>query len=262
MIYSSQSSPLLSASIVTYNNEKEIQALLPCLLKVPGLAAEDIHVIDNASLDHTVQVVKENFPQVTLHGQNQNLGFGHGHNLVLPLLHSRYHMVVNPDIECREDEIIKMAQYMQCHPDTVLLSPKVLFPSGEEQFLPKELPSLHYLAGGFFEHLGGVFPRWRRQYTWQSTPITQPAPLSFATGCFMFLSTLAYKQVKGFDPRYFLYMEDADLTRKLAQVGQAIYHPGITVTHHWARASAKNGKSTKLHLQSVWKYFTKWGWKW
>ncbi len=261
MNHSSQARTKLSASIVTYNSIHQIETVLNCLLQIPYLEPRHIHVIDNASSDGTLTLIRQKFPQVSLLPLEQNLGFGHGHNQVLPLLNSDYHMVVNPDIECTAHEIEKMAQYMQGHPKTVLLSPKVLFPTGQEQFLPKELPSIRFLAGGFFEGLGGVFPRWREEYTWQNKKINKPVPTFFATGCFMFVSTKAYQEVGGFDLRYFLYMEDIDLTRKLAQVGDIIYHPHITVTHHWARESARKVKSIKLHLQSVWKYFNKWGWR-
>lgn len=262
MNQSSNLSPvLLSASIVTYNNEDCIKNVLNCLLQVKNLAPKNIHIIDNHSSDDTVNVIKNYFPQISLHPLGENIGFGQGHNQVLPYLNSRFHMVVNPDIEFVPDVIEDMVSYMEQNPSISLLSPKVVFSNGDEQFLPKELPSVHFLAGGFFERFGSPFTRWRAEYTWKNQNISIPTPVSFATGCFMFLSTTAYQQIGGFDKRYFLYMEDADLTREISKTGAVIYHPQYCVTHHWARESSKNFSRTKLHLKAVWKYFTKWGLK-
>ncbi len=251
--------PSLSACIVTYNNEKTISAAISSLLSIPGMEPNNLYVVDNASTDNTLSLIKKEFPSINLQPLSVNIGFGQGHNHILPLLQSDYHMIVNPDVSFQPEEVMRMVTFMQNNPQTVLLSPKVLFPNGNEQFLPKELPTFRYLAGGFFEKYASIFSKWRKEYTWQNKTITTPVPIDFATGCFMFLSTQAYNQINGFDPRYFLYMEDIDLTRELAKIGDVIYHPHIVITHHWARSSAKNIKSTKLHLQSVLKYFRKWG---
>ncbi|NLB90853.1 MAG: glycosyltransferase family 2 protein [Clostridiales bacterium] len=258
----SKSHPFVSASIVTYNNVNDMKTLLQNLYQLPSLLPKDIHIIDNGSTDGTLEMIHNFFPEVSLHPQNENIGFGKGHNIVLPILSSDFHFIINPDIAFQPAMVEGLLTYISQNPKVVLLSPKVLFPNGEEQFLPKELPSVHYLAGGFFERFGRPFTTWRSTYTWNNKVIIDPTPISFATGCFMVVSTKAYQQVKGFDPRYFMYMEDADLSRKMAALGDVIYHPDYTVTHFWQRDSSKHVANTKYHLKSVWQYFKKWGWKW
>ena len=250
---------ILSACIVTYNNAQTIEKAIESLLSIPNISPKAIHIVDNCSTDQTLSLIEKKFPSISLHPLDENIGFGQGHNQILPFLNSDYHMVVNPDISFDFQEISKMVSYMEKKPSVVALSPKVLFPNGKEQFLPKELPSFRYLAGGFFENHALFFANWRKEYTWQNKIITSPTKISFATGCFMFLSTKAFLQVNGFDPRYFLYMEDIDLTRELSKIGDVIYHPDIVVTHHWARSSAINPKSRKLHFQALWQYVKKWG---
>lgn len=253
---------ILSASIVTYNNVNIVGKLLDELLTVPMLRTKDIHVIDNASSDGTQAMLKENFSKLSLYLLDKNLGYGRGHNMALPHIDSLYHMVINPDILVTPSAIESMYAYMENNKTVVALSPRVFFPEGEEQFLPKELPSIRYLLGGQFEKLGRPFKTWRDSYTWRHKSVASPSPISFATGCFMFLNTAMYKRVGGFDPRYFLYMEDVDISRKLSEMGLVIYHPEISVMHHWSRESSRNLKGALLHISSASKYFLKWGFKW
>jgi GT2 family glycosyltransferase len=172
-----------------------------------------------------------------------------------------YHLIVNPDITMEPDVLERMAAFMDSRPDVVLLTPKVKHIGGSEQFLPKEPPSVHFLLGGYLERLGRPFTTWRGRYTWRDRQITEPVELNFATGCFMLARADAFKAAGGFDPRYFLYMEDADLTREMKKQGLTLYYPGFSVTHVWSRDSAHSFRSTLLHVKSMMQYFGKWGFR-
>lgn len=253
--------PLITACIVTYNSEKHIESVLDSLHGSTIANRMEITVVDNASSDRTVTIVEENFNGVRLLKLPQNIGFGQGHNQALPYLSAPYHLIVNPDITIEPDVLERMIAFMDSRPDVALLTPKVLHPDGSEQFLPKELPSVHYLLGGFLERLGRPFTSWRRRYTWQDRGVTEPAEHFFATGCFMMVRADAFKAAGGFDPRYFLYMEDADMTREMKKQGLTLYHPGLSVTHVWSRDSAHSFRSTLMHVKSMLQYFGKWGFR-
>ncbi len=253
--------PLLTACIVTYNSEKHICNVLSALFSSTIAPRISVYVVDNHSADATTSLVETNFPQAHLIRLPENIGFGQGHNQVLPFLSAPYHLIVNPDITIEPDLLERMTAYLESREDVALLTPKVLHPDGSEQFLPKELPSLHSLAGGYLEKLGRPFTTWRGAYTWRDKPVTEPRELFFATGCFMLARAGAFQSVGGFDPRYFLYMEDADLTRKMKARGLTLYHPGFAVTHVWARENTRSFRGTRLLMQSMVKYFSKWGWR-
>jgi hypothetical protein len=86
--------------------------------------------------------------------------------------------------------------------------------------------------------------------------------VEFLSGSFMFCRSDALSTTGGFDDRYFMYLEDADLSRKVQQAGyRTVYYPYATVTHLWERASYKSLKMTWVHIQSAFSYFNKWGWK-
>ncbi len=251
--------PLLTACIVTYNSEEHIAKVLSSLLQSTIADRMEITVVDNASADRTAAIVEANFPNVRLVKLHQNIGFGPGHNKVLPFLNAPYHLIVNPDITFEPDVLKRMIAFMNIRTDVALLTPKVLHIDGSEQFLPKELLSIHFLLGGYLERLGRPFTTWRSRFTWRDRIVTEPAELFFATGCFMLTRAAAFRAVGGFDPRYFLYMEDADLTREMKTKGLTLYHPGFSVTHVWARESAHSLKGTLLHVKSMMQYFFKWG---
>ena len=247
----------ITASIVTYNCEGEISDVLNSLRQANVANLKTI-IVDNSSKDQTVQIIKENFPEVDLIESSVNLGFGRGHNLALKNVESDYHIFINPDITIHEGEIEKMISFMEENPDAVLLNPRVLNPDGSEQYLPKKRPTYKYLFGGRLEKKFAFARRWRAEYTMRDVVINDPIEIDCATGCFMFCRTSALKAVGGFDERYFLYFEDADLARKMQQIGKLMYVPSITVVHAWHRENGKIGKSFFYALQSMRKYFKKW----
>ena len=156
----------------------------------------------------------------------------------------------------------RMTAWMDAHPEAVILTPKVMNPDGTEQFLPKGEVTIRNLLGGRLERLGGCFRRWRRAYTLADVQVTEPREVQFATGCFLFIRTEAFRKLQGFDPRFFLYQEDTDLGRRARELGKIIYHPDMVITHAWARENTRTLKGNLLQIQSIFKYFHKWGWKW
>lgn len=247
----------ISASIVTYNSEDEIEIVLNSLMnsKTDNL---EVTVVDNASTDNTCSIVETKFKNVRLIKSATNLGFGAGHNLALKGVESDYHIFVNPDISVEENQIKAMVDYMEANPGVVVLTPKVLNEDGTEQFLPKKYPKIKYLLGGKFENKGKIFYKWRSEYTLRDVEVVEPIHIDFCTGCFMFCRTDALLSVGGFDERYFLHFEDADLTREMQKLGETMYVPSVYVTHKWHRDNAGNKKIRKIAIQSMFKYFKKW----
>ena len=247
----------ITVSIVTYNSANEISKVLNSLLEA-NVSNLEIFVVDNASTDNTAQIVSKHFPQIKLVCSQNNIGFGRGHNLVLDQIDSDYHIFINPDITIEKGEIEKMVSYMEANPDTVILTPRVFNIDGTEQFLPKRSPKFKYLFGGRLEKKLKVARRWRSEYTMREESINQPIQIDFCTGCFMFCRTNTLKTVGGFDQRYFLYFEDADLTRKMQKTGRTMFVPYVHVTHEWKRENGKISKGFFIALHSMFKYFWKW----
>ena len=192
------------------------------------------------------------------------IGFGRANNAVLPYLQSRYHLIMNPDVTFDPHLLSSMVQYMEAHPNIAVLTPRVFNEDGTEQFLPKKKVSVHYLLGGLFENWGGIFRRWRADFTMADVEVRAPIPVEFATGCFLLIRTEVFEDLGGFDPRFFLYQEDSDLSRRILaeKKGSIVYHPGFCLTHRWARENKNTSRGRFRQIRSVLKYFLKWGISW
>jgi hypothetical protein len=80
------------------------------------------------------------------------------------------------------------------------------------------------------------------------------------SGCFMFLRTDIFTSIGGFDERFFMYLEDFDLTRRMGEKSKTIFFPEVEIVHAHAKESYKNKKMMWIHIKSTIKYFNKWGW--
>lgn len=248
----------VSVSIVTYNSAGEIAAVLDSLLSHTRGVTLSVCVVDNHSTDDTVALVRERYPQVALMALDDNRGFGAAHNRAIEAATSDYHVILNPDIVFDADVLTALADYLDRHEDAVLATPLILNGDGTPQAVPRVLPRPRYMFAGQLERFGGVFRRWRDEYTRRTETFAVPTEIAFCTGCFMMVRTEALKAVGGFDDRFFMYMEDADLSRRLGAHGRLVLVPSATVTHRWEKASGKSFKFLEIHLRSMRLYFRKW----
>jgi rhamnosyl/mannosyltransferase len=193
-----------------------------------------------------------------------NIGFGAAHNISLQrnLDRSAYHAVVNPDIEFGAGVFEILADFMESHGDVGQVMPRIVYPDGATQYVAKLLPNPVVLfARRFFPGpLKGVFAGLQFRYEMDHV---QPASFFDApslSGCFMFLRVADLKRAGLFDPRYFMYMEDVDLTRRIGRRARTVCLPEVTVVHGFEKGSYKNRKLLSYHIQSAVRYFNKWGW--
>lgn len=248
----------VTVSIVTYNSKDEIDILMQSLQACSYFEKMTIYVIDNASSDGTAKYIKEIYPWVRVIESKENLGFGRGHNLAIKNVKSKYHIIVNPDIYIPNTTIEDAINYIDANNDIAVVTPFVMNVDGTQQFLPKKNPSMKYMIGGMFENKFAFCKRLRDEYTLKNEVITSPIDVEFCSGAFMITRTEALHKVGGFDEIYFLHFEDADLTRKLREVGRAVYNPEIKVIHKWHRENKKINKSFWIALKSMLIYMKKW----
>lgn len=248
----------VSVGIVTYNSLDKVPETLRSLFAFTKGVSFEVFVYDNHSDDGTPAAVKKAFPSVHVMAGRENIGFGRANNQILRKVDSTYHLILNPDIVFKSDAVSAMVDYMDQNPEVVMTMPKLLNPDGSEQFTPKRRPSLKYMIGGRLERFGGMFRKWRSEYTRRGENLTEPTPVDFCAGCFMLARTSALKEAGGFDPRYFLYNEDADLTRTMQKKGKVMYLPQVEVVHFWSRAYMKSFRLFMVQVSSMLKYFSKW----
>lgn len=249
----------ISGCIVTYNDEATIERCIDSILEHTKDLDFKLYVSDNHSTDHTADIIRKKFPQVMLITNEKNGGFGYGHNKVLDLLTSDVHVVINPDIYLKENSIGILAAYLNSHRDVALITPKILNTDDTEQFLPKLSPTVRYVI---LSKLPGL-KKYRRQYTRQEDTFSGPSEVQFCTGCFFAVRTDFFRKLHGFSPSYYMYFEDADLSKRVLKKNyKIIYYPGTSLYHDWNRDNTGSLRGIRRFLSSMIKYFNKWGWKW
>jgi len=194
----------------------------------------------------------------------KNLGFGAGHNIAIrkAIGNSHYHLVLNPDIEFKTDILSELFDFMQQNRGVGSVMPKVLYKNGDLQYLCKRLPSpadlflRRFLPGPLKLMLNPVL----QQYELRDRDYNAVMDVPNLSGCFMFIRTEIFNSIGLFDERYFLYMEDTDLCRRINKYYRTVYYPLVSIMHGYSKASYKTFKLTKFHLKSSVKYFNKWGW--
>ncbi len=242
---------LVSASIVTYNDINRAPDTIKSIVENTKKYPLKLYVIDNASTDGTADLIEKS-GQASVIKNHKNLGFGAAHNVMLNEELGKYHFVINPDITIDSDVISDMVDFFEANPDIVMAMPKILNTDGTEQKLPKERPTFKRL---FF---GRLSDKIRSEYVWAQKEITEPTEIKFCTGCFFCIRTDILKKLCGFDERYFMYLEDADLALKAKSKGKVMILPQFSVTHAWERESSKSLKYLFIHIISCFKFLFKW----
>ena len=245
-------SNIISAAIVSYNSSSVVEKACNSILEHTKRYPLKFYVIDNASSDETLRNIS-NIAGVEILKQDKNIGFGAAHNKILETKMGKYHFVVNPDIIVNSDVLSDMADFMEQNPDVVMCMPKILNEDGTEQKLPKEKPTFKTL---FF---GRLSKKIRNKYIWADRDITEVTDVDFCTGCFFCIRSDVFEKLGGFDERFFMYLEDADLTQRAKKYGRVVMNPSFAVTHIWERESAKKIKYLLIHIFSAIKFLSKKG---
>ncbi|MFZ2464921.1 MAG: glycosyltransferase family 2 protein [Caldibacillus thermoamylovorans] len=257
--------PTLVISIVTYNSS-HIFEVLDKLKEEFGFDNNiRVAIFDNHSTKEYREHLKqyEDFADITFYHENNGFGFGHNANL----LHSNedYFLIFNPDIIVTKDSLYEMLHLMETDQSISLLVPKVLNEDGSIQHLMRRRVTVFDYALRFipFDFVKKLFAKRLATYECRDIPQDRLVDINIGSGCFMLIRGDIYKEINGFDERYFMYFEDTDLCLMLKKRNRrVVYTPFSFVVHFYERGSHKNWKLFKIFVKSMVKFFNKWGWKW
>lgn len=250
---------VITASVVLYNTDI---ALVENVINSYGPSDKRIlYIIDNSE---RMICRYQNRANIQYIFNNRNMGYGAAHNIGIKKsieLGARYHIVLNPDVSFEPKIIDELIRYSNLNLDVVYMLPKVLYPSGELQYLCKLLPTPFDLIFRRFLPEIGFLKKRNDKYTLKNTgydKIMNPPCLS---GCFMFMRTKTLEENKlFFDERFFMYCEDFDLMRRLHRFGKTIFYPSVSIIHNHTKESYKSNKMLFQHIKSACIYFNKYGW--
>ena len=250
--------------IVTYNNADIIAAAINAVLLHTKNLDYMVVIYDNNSTDATIKTVTElASDHVQIIRGKQNKGFGYGHNQIFQQFEAKYYVVCNPDLIVQNNILGDLFQYMETNREVGMVTPKIIFPDGTIQYLCKEEPNVldmfarRFVPGGLKRLLQERSNKYEMRYTGYNKEFVVP----YATGCFMFFRGEIFRKLHGFDDHFFMYLEDADITRRTNAIAKVVFYPYTAVVHFWQRGSHNSWQLTLVNIKSMFYYFSKWGWK-
>jgi len=251
----------IAGSIVLFQNSPQ-QVLEATSSFLDNQLNTRLYVIDNSPDDRMRKHWTDD--RVTYVFNGGNLGFGAAHNIALrtTIAQARFHLVLNPDVYFAGGVLEKLFTFASSRPDIGLIMPKVLYPDGSIQHLCKRLPTpsdlfIRRFVPKFFMPLAA---RHQAQYEFRDKDYDSILSVPSLSGCFMLMNCAALAQVGLFDERYFLYLEDVDLCRRIHQQFETIYFPEVAIYHRYQKGSYRSPRLMLHHVVSALRYFHKWGW--
>lgn len=259
---SSAHSPQATYSIVVYKQTiEELTPTVQSLLKF-GLS-KVIYIVDNSPNNEISQLTQLS-DCIIYHHLPSNVGFGKAHNWAIKeaiKIGSKYHFIVNPDIYFNEDVISPMLTYMDTHNDVGLMMPKILYPNGKTQYLPKLMPTPKMLIQRRLRSVSSnMHEKWMRKFEMRSMRDDQVYEVGHVSGCFALARIEALERCGTYDDRFFMYFEDTDLSRRIHQHYKTIYFPFVNIYHEYGNAASKSWRMFYIFIRSLVQYFNKWGW--
>ncbi|MGD9420527.1 MAG: glycosyltransferase family 2 protein [Verrucomicrobiota bacterium JB025] len=209
--------------IVSYNSADHIGACLESVFKNRRDVSQQVIVVDNDSKDDTVAFIRENFPEVELVVPGRNLGFAAGVNLGAGMADAEFILLLNPDTVIVDHAVDVVVEFARKHPGKGLYGGRTLQPDGSLE--PSSCwgkPTLWSMAmfGLGFSTLFPKHPVFDPEAlgSWQRDSVRE---VGVVTGCFLLAPTEVWRELGGFDERYFMYGEDADLAMRARRAGYA-----------------------------------------
>ena len=254
--------PVLSACLVMNRCGDEIDVALRCIQNAD--LEVSVFLSDNSPEELTAERLKWAFPGVVILPQEKNSGLSRAYNAVLPELHSKYHLMMDPGISFHPSLLRRMVSYMEMHPNIAILSPRFFSEEGEEIFFPRRQLSVRHLLGSALSGFGGLFLRWQRDYTLENHDVEMPVPVDTAPVSFMLIRTEIFCSLDGFDTHFSRTQEDADLCRRILdkRLGSVVYHPDMQVLCRCTEDTGLLFANRKHRCRTVLRYFMKWGITW
>jgi N-acetylglucosaminyl-diphospho-decaprenol L-rhamnosyltransferase len=250
-------SPDLSAVIVNYNAGAELRTALQSIASEMAGRPWEAVVVDNASTDGSSAIVSEFAPHARVLRNTANVGFGRGVNQGVAAATAPFILIMNPDCRIERGAVAAMRAELETHPRCAIVGPRVLDPDGSEQGSARGDPDM--LTGLFgrtgpLRHLLPAAAASRRNVVGSRR---ESATVDWVSGACMLVRRTAYDEVGGFDARYFLYWEDADLCRRLRARGHEIrYVPAATAVHRVGHSSkTARAASIKAFHTSAYLYY-------
>jgi GT2 family glycosyltransferase len=201
-------------------------------------------VVDNASTDESVTLVRQRYGHVQLHANDDNRGYGAAANQGIATCRTKYVLLLNSDAVIMPGALNALSDYLDKHPEVAIVGPRITYPDGRLQPscnpFPTLLPTLltESAVGPLLRHVPGAgivyLPAWSH---------TRSRPVPWVMGAAMAIRRTAFDAVGGFDPAFFMYFEEVDLCYRLAAEGWQVHFAPVASVIHVGGASTRNRRA-------------------
>lgn len=233
----------ISIIIVNYNVKFFLEQCIRSVYQAQNGLSIEVIVVDNHSIDGSVTMVKEKFPEVILIENFTNQGFSKANNQGIKLAKGKYILLLNPDTVLQEDTLLKCFQFMETHPDAGALGVKMF--DGKGNFLPESKRSLPTPSVAFYKIFGlsKIFPKSKIFGKYHLGYLDNDAihKVEVLSGAFMFIRKEVLDKIGGLDEDYFMYGEDIDLSYRIMKARYSNYYfPYTSIIHYKGESTKKS----------------------
>lgn len=233
----------LSVIIINYNVKHFLEQCLYSVRKAAKNLAVEVWVVDNNSVDGSIEMLKEKFPEVKLIENKKNAGFSVANNQAIKQATGEYILLLNPDTIVEEETFTKTIAFMDEHPDAGALGVKMI--DGKGRFLPESKRALPTPEVAFYKTFGFsfLFPKSKKFGKYHLTYLSQDETnqVDILSGAFMLIRKAALDKVGLLDETFFMYGEDIDISYRIIKAGYHNYYfPQTRIIHYKGESTKKS----------------------
>ncbi len=233
----------LSIIIVNYNVKYFLEQCLQSIRKASEGIEVEIFVVDNNSVDGSVKILKERFPEVITIENKENLGFSKANNQAIALSKGEYVLLINPDTVVENSTFKKVLEFMDNHKDAGGLGVKMI--DGKGKFLPESKRSLPKPSVAFYKIFGlsRIFPKSKTfgRYHLGNLNKDKIHQVEILSGAFMLIRKEVLDKIGFLDESFFMYGEDIDLSYRILKAGYKNYYfPETRIIHYKGESTKKS----------------------
>lgn len=236
----------IAVVILNWNGAKLLKEFLPSVVNYSKEAT--VYVIDNASTDDSLLVLKEEFPSVKIIQNKANYGFAQGYNEGLQCIEEEIYCLLNSDIEVTENWLTPIQSLFDKNPNTAIIQPKILDYKNKAYF------EYAGAGGGFIDKFGYPFCRGRIFDTIEKDngQYDNTLPVFWASGACFFIRKEVYRELNGFDANFFAHQEEIDLCWRSFNRNYDTLYCGLSTVYHLGGATlaTSNPKKTFLNFRN------------
>lgn len=236
----------IAVVILNWNGANLLEQFLPSVVRYSNEAT--IYVADNASTDHSVEIIKTKFPSVKIIQNDGNYGFAKGYNLALQQVEEEYYALVNSDVEVTQGWLSPILSVFDNEPNIGIIQPKILDYNRKDHF------EYAGAAGGFIDQYGYPFCRGRIFNTIEKddNQYNDEIEIFWASGACFFIRKEIYRKLLGFDDDFFAHQEEIDLCWRTFNLGYKVKYTSKSVVYHVGGATLheSNPKKTFLNFRN------------